>query len=198
MTTNSVDSHQSQKDKVHVLVGCLVTWSKQIKEVLKMDPDNTPHVDGNYPGPMDEYYFWAKKSANLHSVFRQLETVSCKKAWIVLEKKTNPSFERRCFIARQRLVILKPLTKYLELLESEPEFEKLEEFFPPIMHITLLIWKRSKHFAQNQRLVSMMREVSNAIIAQTVTFLSGSQIFEMVDNDEANKATKMVQLIFSL
>jgi len=29
---NSVDSHQARKDKVHVLEGCLIIWSKQIKE----------------------------------------------------------------------------------------------------------------------------------------------------------------------
>lgn len=42
----------------------------------------------------------------------------------------------------------------------------LHELFIPIMHGILLIWKHSKHYNTPPRLVVLIREICNAIIAK--------------------------------
>lgn len=59
-------------DKVHILESCVVTWTKQIKTVLKADPDEPLKKGGSYPGPEIELDFWAERAANLNSISDQL------------------------------------------------------------------------------------------------------------------------------
>lgn len=48
-----MNSDGSEKDKAHVFEGCIVTWTKQIKNVLKLEPEQALK-NGNNPGPMTE------------------------------------------------------------------------------------------------------------------------------------------------
>lgn len=65
------------QDKIHILESAIVTWTRQIKNVLKADPDtplkayadNAPKA---YPGPMTELDFWTERAANLNSIHEQL------------------------------------------------------------------------------------------------------------------------------
>jgi len=41
------------KDKAHVFEGSIITWTKQIKNVLKMEPEQALKL-GNNPGPTTE------------------------------------------------------------------------------------------------------------------------------------------------
>jgi dynein heavy chain len=57
----------SSKDKSLILESAIVQWSKQIKHVLKQDPENALK-NGNNPSPMEELNFWKNKSENLNSI----------------------------------------------------------------------------------------------------------------------------------
>jgi hypothetical protein len=46
------------------------------------------------------------------------------------------------------------------------DFERLPELFRPILHILLLVWKNSKFYNTPARLVVVIREIVNALIAQ--------------------------------
>ena len=55
----------SHKDRVHQLESCLITWTKQIKSVLKREPEQLLSEPTN-PGPLEELDFWKSKSDNLN------------------------------------------------------------------------------------------------------------------------------------
>ena len=51
----------SSKDKASILENSINTWTKQIKNVLKQDPENALKK-GNHPDPLTELDFWQNKS----------------------------------------------------------------------------------------------------------------------------------------
>jgi len=57
----------SSKDKAQTLEGALLHWTRQIKNVLKQDPE-TALKNGNHPDPLTEVTFWRDKSENLNSI----------------------------------------------------------------------------------------------------------------------------------
>jgi len=57
----------SSKDKAQSLEGALLHWTRQIKNVLKQDPESALK-SGNHPDPLTEIQFWKDKSENLNSI----------------------------------------------------------------------------------------------------------------------------------
>ena len=47
----------SSKDKAQLLEGAIIHWTKQIKQVLKRDPESALK-NGNHPDPITEINFW--------------------------------------------------------------------------------------------------------------------------------------------
>jgi dynein heavy chain, axonemal len=81
------------KDKAHVFESSIITWTKQIKNVLKLEPEQALKM-GNNPGPLTEITFWENKAANLTSIKSQLESAEVKNILRFLEGNkstyTNP------------------------------------------------------------------------------------------------------------
>jgi dynein heavy chain, axonemal len=71
-------------DQVHILESCVVTWTKQIKNVLKLDPDELLKK-GEHPGPDVELAFWTERAANLNAIHDQLEGDAVQKVVQVLQ-----------------------------------------------------------------------------------------------------------------
>jgi dynein heavy chain len=67
----SVAAAQSNKDRIHSLEGAVITWTKQIKGVLKQDPEHLLK-QGLNPTPDKELVFWGSKAANLNAIYEQL------------------------------------------------------------------------------------------------------------------------------
>lgn len=61
-----------------------MTWTKQIKNVLKSDPDE-PLKQGLHVGPETELDFWTERANNLNSIHKQLLGDSVQKIVIVLK-----------------------------------------------------------------------------------------------------------------
>eukprot|EP00898_Chlorokybus_atmophyticus_P007698 jgi/Chlat1/792/Chrsp104S01257 len=171
------------KDRVHVLESAVVTWTRQIKNVLKTDPEAVLKEDGVNPGPLAELEFWTAKAANLNSIHEQLSSEKVRKVVRALElaKSTYfPAFNRLCrevalgrLEANDNLQFLKPLRKYFERLNSpDADFLQLAEMFKPIMHLLLLVWKHSKYYNTAARLVILMREICNDLIAAACRFVN--------------------------
>ena len=72
------------KDKVHVLESAVVIWTRQIKNVLKLDAEAALKSLKN-PGPMVELEFWHTKAQSLNSIFEQLKNSRLIKVMKVLE-----------------------------------------------------------------------------------------------------------------
>lgn len=187
------ESKASHKDQLHVLEGCLITWTHQIKFVLAQTPeielDNVP--ENANAGPLLEVRFWRNQAANLNYIFEQLQSTPVRQVLKFLDhaKSTyNAPFAKLCkevFSARAEAVdclrFVSTLEPWFQKLEDGLPFLQLPEAFKPIMHLLLLIWKNSRYYNTPIRLVVVLREVCNAVISKAVAYLSGETIFGMID-----------------
>jgi len=60
------------------LEGAIITWTKQIRNVLKQDSESQLK-QGMHPTPDVEIEFWKNKAANLNSIFDQLQSPKIRK-----------------------------------------------------------------------------------------------------------------------
>lgn len=70
----------TSKDKIHFLEGAVISWTKQIKRILKQDPEKLLK-HGSNPTPDKEIEFWKSKAANLNSIFTQLQGKKYDSMW---------------------------------------------------------------------------------------------------------------------
>ncbi|TYZ65632.1 hypothetical protein PybrP1_006817 [[Pythium] brassicae (nom. inval.)] len=188
--------------KISLLEGSIVIWTKQIKNVLKQDPEDLLK-QGLHPTPDAEIEFWKLKAANLNSVFEQLQSKKVRKILTALDRSKSTyctTFARLCkevFTARieanDNMKYLRTLEEWFVRLNNDEDFPSLTELFKPMLHIILLIWKNSKHYNTPARLVVLMREICNSLINQARKYLSGELIFQLIDQDEANVAVEQLK-----
>ncbi len=168
----SMDSSRaSSKDQLHVLEGCLITWTHQIKFVLAQTPESAlnSNPENLNAGPMLEVNFWRGQAANLNFIFEQLQSTAVRQVLKFLDKAKstyNAPFAKLCkevFAARAEAVdslrFVATLEPWFRKLEKELPFLDLPEAFKPIMHLLLLIWKNSRYYNTPGRLVVVLREV---------------------------------------
>ncbi|KAF1784035.1 Dynein heavy chain [Phytophthora cactorum] len=173
------------KDQVHSLEGCLITWTKQIKNILKQDPEAPLNQrDHTHQGPMEELHFWAAKAKNLNSIFAQLQSDSIR---IVLQYLDAAE-------ANDNKHYLWPLAKWFEQLASAQTLPEIRDLFRPICHSILLIWKSSRFYNTPARLVVLIRQICNEIIRNAVMHLNGEKLFELIDQGELEQANSMLQV----
>ncbi|GMH57655.1 hypothetical protein TL16_g02438 [Triparma laevis f. inornata] len=194
----------SHKDRVHQLESCLITWTKQIKSVLKREPEQLLSEPTN-PGPLEELDFWKSKSDNLNSIFSQLQSERVRRLLRFLDqaKSTyNGPFAKLCkevFQSRaessNNTKFLKPLRGWFEKLEDESDFPNLVSHFTPIMHLILLVWKGSAYYNTPGRLVVLIRELCNTLIRQAQKYINGSRVFEMIEQEECRTAIDMLHMV---
>ena len=191
----------THKERIHILEGCLITWTKQIKKVLRRDPEDLLKSNEN-PGPLAELEFWTDKSRDLDSIFEQLQGLKVRKLLKFLDsaKSTyNMPFAKLCkevFQARteaiDNVMFLNPLRIWFEK-NRDASFSRLPEVFRPMMHLLLLVWKNSRFYNTPARLVVMMREICNSLISKATGYINGKTVFEMIENEEANRAVSMLK-----
>ena len=59
----------SSKDKAVLLETAIVHWTKQIKQVLKRDPEMALK-NGKHPDPLTEIEFWKDQSTDLNAIYK--------------------------------------------------------------------------------------------------------------------------------
>lgn len=190
------------KNKISLLEGAIITWTKQIRSILKLDPE-APLKAGLNPTPDVEIEFWKNKAANLNSIFEQLQGPRIRRVLKALDQSKSTystTFARLCkevFSARMEAndnsKYLRTLEEWFKDLNSEDDFPKTTELFKPMMHIILLIWKNSKHYNCSPCLVVLIREICNSVIAQATKYVSGELIFGMIESEEASQAVSMLK-----
>merc|ERR1711871_22929 len=190
------------KNKISLLEGAIITWTKQIRSVLKQDPEAQLKAGYN-PTPDVEIEFWKNKAANLNSIFEQLQGPKIRRVLRALDQSKSTyctTFARLCkevFSARMEAndnsKYLRTLEKWFSDLNSTDEFPMTVEVFKPMMHIILLIWKNSKHYNTSPRLVVLMREICNSLITQATKYVSGELIFAKIGAGEASEAVNMLR-----
>lgn len=200
--TSRSTSALSIKDRVHLLEGAVITWTKQIKNVLKLDPEMAFKA-GHHPSPDVEVSFWRNKSENLNAIFDQLQSDRIRRVLQFLDANRSTycaPFAKLCkevFAARSEandnVKYLRTLDDWFRKLNRGDKFEDLNELFRPVMHIILLIWKNSRYYNTPARLVVLIREICNALISQAFLYVSGRAVFEMITADEAGDAVKRLK-----
>jgi dynein heavy chain, axonemal len=193
---------QQGKNRISLLEGAIITWTKQIKGVLKQDPEGQLKL-GMHPTPDVEIEFWKSKAANLNSIFEQLQGASIRRVLRALDQSKSTyctTFARLCkevFTARleanDNIKYLRTLEDWFDKLNGDGDFPRLLELFKPMLHIILLIWKNSKHYNTPARLVVLMREICNSLINQACKYSSGEQIFALIEQEEAGKAVEQLR-----
>lgn len=123
----SSSSSAVSRDRVHVLEGAVITWTKQIRHVLKQEPE---HVfrDGQNPEPIAEIHFWRNRKANLNSIHAQLQMEGVKKVLKFLE--ANKSTYTMPFSRLQKEVEdareeANDNVRFLKHLGADPETEEM-------------------------------------------------------------------------
>jgi dynein heavy chain len=183
----AISNDTLDKDKAHIFEGSIITWTRQIKGVLKLEPEQALKVEGENPGPHTEIEFWKKKSDNLNSIYQQLQSDRVKKILKFLDQNkstyTIPFTKLQNEVkgyrteANDNYKFLQTLRDHFDSLTSDSrDFTSLYEDFLPIMHTILLIWKHSKYYNTPPRLVVLIREICNAIIEKAVGFINGRVI----------------------
>ncbi|KAK9808985.1 hypothetical protein WJX72_007373 [[Myrmecia] bisecta] len=193
------------KDKIHILESAVVTWTRQIKNVLKADPEAALKEAGVYPGPLTELDFWTERAANLNSIHQQLAGERIRKVVTVLElaKSTYfPAFNRlfkdvnlAMEEANDNVKFLKPLRKYLEKMNCSDDFTALVDLFKPAMHTLLLIWKHSGHYNTAARVVTLLRETCNDLIMQACKFIPGAELMQMEPSEAVEKLRLTLKIL---
>jgi len=191
------NSGMGSKDRLHVLEGAVITWTKQIRHVLKQDPEMLLKK-GRNPEPNAELQFWKNKAANLNSIHGQLGKEDLKKVLKFLEvqkstyvepfSKLRKEVEEARDEANDNEEFLKTLSKGINALTSDStDFETLDKHFDAILHNVLLICKHSKYYKTPTRLAVLIREMCNSIITQATKFINGPDVFNMIASEEASE-----------
>ena len=169
----SLEKGAHDKDNIHMLESTVIMWTGQIRDILSQDSD-VPLLRGENPGPDYEVDFWATKSRNLDCVHEQLFEGKISKVIKVLEltKSTYfPAFNRLCLevkVAKEESNDNHRQMCALEQFLSEIKnlaFDDLVRVFKPLFHCILLVWKHSKKYNTTTRMVILIREICNDIIA---------------------------------
>ena len=191
----------ADKDLVHIIESAVVTWTRQVKAVLKLEPESVFHGAEANPGPLAEMEFWKHRTADLNSIYTQLSGDRITKVIKVLElaKSTYYTAFRRLYkevvLARAEanhiLRYLKPMEKGFEKLSMSDDFPQLANMFRPLLHQVLLVWKHSKHYNSPQRMVILMREVCNDLIGQACKFVEVDKVL----SDEPADAVTQLKLV---
>ncbi len=192
---------------VSLLESTILTWTKQIKGILKQDPESKFKC-GLHPTPDAEIEFWANKAKSLNSIFEQLQGKQIRKILRTLDQAKSTycaSFAALCkevynarLEANSNSQFLSLLDEWFNKLINGDDFANLQEIFPPILYTILLIWKRSEYYNTPSRIVILLKEICNALIEQACRFVSGEQVFSLIENDEANVAVKNLILVINV
>jgi len=203
----AVDGSTTVQNPIPLLESAILTWTKQIKNILKQDPE-TLMKQGSHPNPDVEIAFWKTKAASLNAIFEQLQGRNIVRVLRTLDQAKSTycaSFAELCkdvyqarMQANDNVQFLSNLEEWFEKLINGGDFVKLQDLFRPILHTVLLIWKNSEYYSTPSRIVILLKEICNALIEQSCHFISGEQVFTLIENEEANVAVDNVETVITV
>lgn len=195
------------KDRIHTLETALVTWTNQIKDVLKDDPESLFKTI-QHPGPLDEVSFWKRKLKDLVSIRKQLQSNQIQTILITLRNTNStyiPAFEKlmkdvddAIYEAEQTDKYLVPLVQYFEKLQwestSKAEWGELDSVFRSLFHLIWLVWKNCESYRQPKRLVTLIREICNNLIDHARFHVGGKELFTGEIVESVSKLTSVLSV----
>lgn len=73
-------------------------------------------------------------------------------------------------------------------MDDTIDFTTIENLFEPILQNILLIWEYSRFYNTPARLVVLMRQICNTIIAQAFRYINGQEVFKHIQNEDPKEA----------
>lgn len=162
-----------------VFESTVVTWTRQIKAVLSLDRRQVPNERCM---PLAELGYWAKRNVQLTLLLKQLGQPEVMQLQRTLKSTSTAclSFVCLCKDARaareeaaENTMYLQTLQDSLDKLMNSHEFSELITLFRPILHTLLLIWQHSKYYGTADRLLSLVRDIGNALVEQARKLCNG-------------------------
>ncbi|ETO26653.1 hypothetical protein RFI_10483 [Reticulomyxa filosa] len=186
-------------EKLSTLEHFFRSWIRQISDAVSREPSLL--FDNGNPDPLDELVFWKEKAEDLQSIFSQVESDSVQVALKHLEKDAangaeyvqefeslSADLHKKCYEATSNVSYLKSMEKEFALLRDALDFVALKSTFPIIMYKMLLIWKCSDTYNTTGRLQILVKEINNSVIGQACKFVTGEEIFRLIEDDNADEA----------
>jgi dynein heavy chain len=195
------------KKSINLLEGAIITWTKQIKSVLKLDPESQLK-QGLHPTARVELAFWEEKANRLNSIYEQLNGQKIRRVFRVLDQHQSSyaaplaRLLQEVIVAREEAndnrKYLGTIKRWVLRLDGNSSFEDMTEIFKPMLHVILLIWKNSKHYNDPPRLMVLIREICNAIVNQAMKFVSGAEVFSLIEAEESHQAIEKLELVIEV
>jgi len=196
------EDNLAEKERMHLLETAVVQWAHKIQSVLQSDPEQALK-QGEHPGPMIELDFWSSKSADLHHLYDQLISEKMKSVVERLNEMKSPfasQFDKLITDvanarddAAENKRYLSTLKLYFNRLGEDGDFSSIESNFSPMMHVILLICQNSKTYNNRHRLSCLFQEISNALVIQAHKFVSGENIFRLIEDENVGEAVHLLK-----
>lgn len=202
------DNLDKGRNIIPIFESSILTWTKQINNILKQDPD-VLFKNGLHPTPDKELLFWKTKADSLNSVYEQLQSEQICRILFSLDQANSTyclPFAQICKDVRNALLEASENVKLLSALEDlysvlvnvNSDISKLNGAFRPILYATFLIWRHSEYYKKELRIVNLLKQICNSLIEQSLHYVSGEQIFTSVDNDETSTVLKDLETVTAI
>ncbi|KAF5274393.1 hypothetical protein FQA39_LY07273 [Lamprigera yunnana] len=181
----------------------VLEWASLINDVLQQSPE-VVFAHGAHPTPSAEINFWEARKNNLNCIFDQLKDPRIKKMVEYLEL-TQSSYLScfKCMFqdsvagmleATTICTYLKPVRLQFDKLE-EGDFLECEPYIRPMVHCIGLLWGNARYYCTNARIINLLKQVANLLIASSTIQLDPGSVFEGEPEDTLIKLNKCLDII---
>lgn len=177
------DMDGKDKDLIQQLESTIIHWTRQIKEVVN-NQDNAHDAEG--AGPIEEIQFWEHRTQDLSGITQQLSRPgvrmivsflqTVKSSYLQPFEVLSKIITQGSIEANDNLQFLTKLGPVCKEIQNATPMEIASKLTTILSYIRL-IWKHSRFYNTNDRITSLLRKVSNDIIACCCRTISLQEIF---------------------
>ncbi|KAG9431525.1 dynein beta chain, ciliary [Apis mellifera carnica] len=179
----------------------VVKWATQINEILNEEFK----FSKNGKFLVSELDYWSMRLKNMESIYFQLKDPKVKEIDLVLEKTQSPysqyfknlvnNVTAALLETRDINLYLKPLETYFQEIETL-EFKEILPKIKILLHCVCLMWANSRFYTL-ERIIALLREISNLIISQAIKYINPSTLFEGDIDDNKVKIAEVLPYLTS-
>ncbi|XP_076457719.1 uncharacterized protein LOC143291635 isoform X3 [Babylonia areolata] len=178
---------------LHVLETTVIGWIKQIRGVLRHDPQSDLALQaGAEPGPLDEVQMWEKHLSRLRSINKQLDSDVAKDILNNLEQADSQyahSFQSvRKDISKAEsetmkiLKFLSTMRPWFQQLHDAIEPRQMLKLFKPLMTVLNLVWSHSVYYHQIDKFHNLLRLLSNEVVHRAIALVGEDILREPLES----------------
>ncbi|XP_015433748.1 PREDICTED: dynein beta chain, ciliary-like [Dufourea novaeangliae] len=178
----------------------VIKWATQLSEILN---EEFTKKDGPPVPDRSELDYWNMRLKNMESLYQQLKDPRVQKMGVFLEQMESPYLEyfqnliknvaASLLETRDITLYLKPLEHYFKQIENS-EFKDLAMKLKALLHCACLMWSNSKYYTL-ERMIALLREISNLLISQAVKYINPSTLFEADIDENKQKILEVIPLL---